>query len=190
MEDVWPWAVPPSGGDSFARPVAMARRVLAGTAGSGRTGILEESAIVTRLIYAALTLVIGLAGCAPKREVVVVERPRREFVERQARPGWTMLGERTVEGNYDHDTIQVGASEGRFNRIMFAVEHHAVEIFDVKIVFGDGSTFDVPTRLVFHAESRSQVVDLPGADRVIRRVDFKYGNVAGRGQAHVEVWAR
>jgi hypothetical protein len=135
----------------------------------------------------------GALGCATKREVVVVERPqpRRALVEqRPVRPGWTMLGERSVEGNYDQDTIQVGPSEGRFNKLLFAVEHHAVEIFDVKVVFGDGSIYDVPTRLTFGPDTRSNVVDLPGADRVIRRIAFHYGNLPGRGQAHVEVWAR
>jgi hypothetical protein len=133
--------------------------------------------------------VVGGAACGrPRREVVVVERPRREVVVE--RTGWTMLGERSVDGNYDHDTIQVGAIEGRFDKLMFTVEHHSVEIFDVKIVFGDGSVYDIPTRLVFRPDTRSQVVDLPGANRVIRRIDFRYGNVPGRGRAHVEVWAR
>lgn len=145
---------------------------------------------MTRLTYGLVLLIVGFLGCAPKREVVVVERPppRREVVVE--RTGWTMLGERTVDGSYDHDTIHVGAIEGRFNRLMFAVEHHAVEIFDVKIVFGDGSVYDVPTRLVFRPDTRSAVVDLPGADRIIRRIDFRYGNVPGHGRAHVEVWAR
>jgi hypothetical protein len=136
-----------------------------------------------------VVFITGGAACGPpRREVVVVERPRREVVVE--RTGWTMLGERTVDGNFDHDTIQVGAIEGRFNKLMFAVEHHAVEIFDVKIVFGDGSVYDIPTRLVFRPDTRSEVVDLPGANRVIRRIDFKYGNVPGHGRAHVEVWAR
>jgi hypothetical protein len=143
-----------------------------------------------KILHTLLALVT-LAACAPKREVVVVERPRRDVVvERPARPGWVMLGERTVDGNYDHDVIDVGAQEGRFNHIMFVVEQHAVEIFDVKVTFGDGSRHDVPTRLVFRPDTRSQVVDLPGANRVVRRVEFRYGNVPGRGRAHVELWAR
>src|SRR5436305_12930768 len=91
-------------------------------------------------ILALLLLSLGMIGCA-RREVVVVERP--------ARPGWTELGERVVDGNYDHDVIEVGAGAGRWNKLMFIVEHHAIEIFDVKVVLGDGSRYDIPTRFRF-----------------------------------------
>ncbi len=107
----------------------------------------------------AVVAVVAMAGCT--KRVVVVDRPAQ-------RPGWTLLGERTVDGSYDHDAIEVGAGEGRWNRLMFAVEHHAVEIFDVRVHFGDGSSFDIPTRLAFEPNTRSRVVDLPGSDRVIR----------------------
>lgn len=36
----------------------------------------------------------------------------------------------------------------------------------------------------------SRVIDLPGAKRAIKRVDFNYANLPGGGRAQVEVWAR
>src|SRR5215831_7496981 len=100
------------------------------------------------LKYAPIIAIsMGLAACAARREVVVVEKPvPRHDVAYVERTGWVMLGERTVEGNYDHDAIQVGEREGRFNRMAFRVENHSIEIFDIKVTFGDGSTFDVPSR--------------------------------------------
>jgi hypothetical protein len=32
------------------------------------------------------------------------------------------------------------------------------------------------------------VIDLPGGARVIRRVEFRYGNLPGGGRARVELW--
>lgn len=140
---------------------------------------------MSRLSY-VLILCLGF-GCAP-REVVVV-RPGPPPVAPAPHPGWRLLGERTVNGNYDHDVIPVGAGDGRFHELMFVVEHHAVEMFDVRVTFGDGASFDVPTRLVFPPDSRSRVVELPG-ERIVRKVDFAYGNVPGRGQARLELWGR
>jgi len=131
-----------------------------------------------RLILVGL---FALVACTTRRVVVV---------EGHGREGWEKLGEREVDGKVDYDTIDVGAREGRFRKVMFVVENSAVEMFDVNINFGDGSSWSPATRLVFEADTRSRVVDLPGGDRVIRSVQFKYGNLPGGGRARVELWAR
>jgi len=111
----------------------------------------------------------------------------------EAMTGWEKLGERSVDGKMDHDTITVGKSEGTFRAIQLKVEHGAIEMYDLVITFGDGSTFSPPTRLVFKNGDTSKVVDLPGDKRVIKKIDFKYGN-ANQGNngsnAQVEVWAK
>lgn len=106
------------------------------------------------------------------------------------RTGWDKLGERMVDGKADRDTIQVGRAEGRFSRVMLVVEHSALELFDVDIVFGDGSKHSPGTRLVFGKDTSSRVIDLPGDKRAIKHVTFKYGNLPGGGRAQVELWAR
>lgn len=103
---------------------------------------------------------------------------------------WTKLGERWVDGVRDRDVITVGAHEGHFRRMMIVVEHSALEMFDVVVTFGDGTRFSPPTRHVFSPETRSHVIDLPGNDRVIRTVAFRYGNLPGGGRAQAEVWAQ
>mgnify|MGYP001328538819 FL=1 len=108
----------------------------------------------------------------------------------EARTGWDKLGERWVDGKVDRDTIMVGRDDGRFSSIQLVVEHSAVEIYDVEITFGDGSKHSPQTRLVFGKGETTRVIDLPGAKRAIKRVDFKYGNLPGGGRAQVEVWAR
>jgi hypothetical protein len=104
--------------------------------------------------------------------------------------GWTRLGERWVQGGVDHDTIAVGARDGTFRRIALRVEHSSLELFDVVITFGDGTTFSPPTRLIFAPDTASRTIDLPGDARVIRRVDFRYANLPGGGRAQLELWAQ
>jgi hypothetical protein len=144
-----------------------------------------------------LVLVSGLA-CARNRAAERREE-HREMVEarreerREAnwdRHGWIKLGDRTVDGRRDRDVIPVGRREGAFRRIMIVVENSAVEMHDVVVNFGDGSHFSPATRLVFGANTRSGVIDLPGSERVIRSVEFRYGNLPGGGRADVELWAR
>jgi hypothetical protein len=137
-----------------------------------------------------LLLVVGVgvgagAGCAHKpaerREPRVVDAPRGD---------WVRLGERWVDGTHDRDVIAVGAREGRYRQIMFVVEHSALEMHDVIVTFGDGERFSPPTRHIFSAETRSSVIDLPGDARVIRSVEFRYGNLPGGGKARLELLAK
>ena len=71
---------------------------------------------------------------------------------------------------------------------MLVVEHSAVELFDVVIVFGNGEVFSPGTRLIFGQGATSREIDLPGNARHIDRVEFRYGNLPGGGRAQIEVW--
>jgi hypothetical protein len=141
---------------------------------------------MTRVALGLLTVLAG-AACAHR------EPERREVVRTAAldRHGdWVRLGERSVDGARDRDIIAVGRREGAFRKLMIAVERSPIELHHLKVNFGDGTSFTPETRLVFGANSRSGVIDLPGADRVIRSVEFSYGNLPGSGRAEVELWGR
>lgn len=131
-------------------------------------------------------MVAGI-GCAHRHEAEPVQPHRERPVG--ARGDWVKLGERTVDGTHDRDVIAVGAREGRYRRIMIVVEHSALEMFDVVVTFADGSHFSPPTRHIFGANTRSHVIDLPGDARIIRNVEFRYGNLPGGGRAEAELWA-
>ncbi len=106
------------------------------------------------------------------------------------RGDWNKLGERWVDGTRDRDVIPVGARAGAYRRIMIVVENSALEMQDVVVRFDDGSAFSPPTRHVFAANTRSHVIDLPGARRNIQSVEFRYGNLPGGGRAQAELWAQ
>ena len=142
------------------------------------------------LIISALTACGGPEAKGPPADNTVGPNPvgaggekreERDTKRVEALTGWTKLGERTVNGKTDHDTIAVGKAEGKFKTI---------QMFDVRVTFGDDTSFSPPTRLVFHNGEISKPIDLPGGERVIKKVDFNYGNLAGGGNASVELWAK
>jgi hypothetical protein len=132
----------------------------------------------------ALTSALTLGGC------VVAAAPARPAEARAMRNGFVFLGERTVNGGVDHDVISVGRREGTFRELMIVVERAPVEVYDLVVTFGNGERFEPRTRLVFGRDTTSRSIDLPGANRVVRRVDFRYGNLVAGAHAKVELWAR
>ena len=103
--------------------------------------------------------------------------------------GWTMLGQRVVQGG-DHDVIRVGKAAGKFTRLMVVVEGSELEIHDMKVTFGNGETMDPNIRHFFKENSLTRQIDLPGNERMIKTIDFKYSNLPGGGRAKVQVWAK
>lgn len=115
---------------------------------------------------------------------------RVELLGKTAPPQWKKLGERTVNGRVDHDTIGVGADDGYFTAIQVKVENSSLEMRDIKVNFGNGTSFSPPTKLVFSPNQTTRVIDLPGEKRIIKSVEFKYSNLPGGGNARVELWGR
>jgi hypothetical protein len=98
------------------------------------------------------------------------------------------LGERTVNGRYDRDRIEVGRYEGRYSRLTMVVENSDLELIDFKIVFGDRTEYHPRLNHYFREGQRTQVIELPPGESVIRFIDFQYRNLAGGGDASVRVF--
>lgn len=133
----------------------------------------------------AAVAVVGCVGPSDDRRARDRDRPVRDRDE-----GWELLGRRDVGGGRtDRDTIEVGRSEGRFSKLRIVVQGAPVEVYDMRVTFGDGSVFDPPLRHTFQEGSASRVIDLPGDRRAIRRIDFVYRNADRReGRATVSVF--
>ena len=102
--------------------------------------------------------------------------------------GWDRLGSRRVTFRAERDVI-AAAGEGRFRKLMLVVDDADLELFNVRIVFGNGDVYSPETRLYFRENSRTRVIDLPGEARVIRRIEFAYKSVRGGGDGRAEVHA-
>lgn len=104
--------------------------------------------------------------------------------------GWTLLGERTVNGRMDKDRISVGRYQGKFAKLTLVVLDSDLELLDFEIKFDRGPAWQPRLRHTFREGSRSHVIDFPGRDRTIKFIDMKYKNTPGGGNAKVQVWAR
>jgi hypothetical protein len=102
--------------------------------------------------------------------------------------GWTLLGERTVDGNYDHDRIDVGRYEGKFTRLTIVVENSDLELIDLSIKFAHGEPWHPEVSHFFREGQRTRAIDFPGDERTIKHIDFKYRNLPGGGRARVAVY--
>jgi hypothetical protein len=122
------------------------------------------------------TLVLGLA-C-----VSTAALPAGAAAQR-----WEELGSRRVRLTAERDVIDVGATDGLFTAIRIEADGD-IEMFNIRVVFADGSDFSPNTRVTFREGTRSRVIDLPGAARAIRRVSFAYRRM--RAQAVVRLFGR
>lgn len=104
------------------------------------------------------------------------------------RNGWVKLGEQTVNGKVDRDTIRVGTKEGKFTKLTIAVEKSELELLSFVVTFANGQKFTPAVKHSFKENSRTRVIDLPGDERVIQKIDITYKNVRGGGNAAIEVW--
>lgn len=102
--------------------------------------------------------------------------------------GWTLLGERTVDGRFDHDRIDVGPYQGRFSKLTVVVENSDLELIDLSIKFERGAPFHPPIQHFFREGQRTRAIDLPGEERIIKHIDFRYRNLPGGGRARVAIY--
>lgn len=109
----------------------------------------------------------------------------------EAAQGWQRLGTRIVDFGGDRDEIMVGANEGRFREIMFETDGGAIILSNIRLVFGNGQDFSPATELVFSDDERTRAINLPGNQRIIRRVIFNYRSLrTGQGRARVTIFGR
>jgi hypothetical protein len=101
--------------------------------------------------------------------------------------GWEKLGHKEVAHRAERDVIEVGANEGRFDKLRLSVTGNDIELFDLKVHYGNGETQDVSVRETLREGSRTRVIDLPGEARVIKRVDLVYKTEGKRREGRATV---
>jgi hypothetical protein len=100
---------------------------------------------------------------------------------------WELLGQTTVQGKRDFDTIKVGRAEGRFQSIQLRVTGAPVEFYRVVVNYGNGTKEEVEVREKIPAGGQTRAIDLKGRERVISSVDFFYGKGTWRPFAFPKV---
>ncbi|HET7679736.1 MAG TPA: hypothetical protein VFK79_06325 [Xanthobacteraceae bacterium] len=108
-----------------------------------------------------------------------------------AAAGWVQLGCRDVDLNVDRDVVQVDRRDGRFSAIRLRAAGNAVQMFDLKVIYGNGEPDDIPVRARIPEGGTSGPLDLRGRDRAIDRIQMIYARVPNfRGRARICVDGR
>jgi hypothetical protein len=104
---------------------------------------------------------------------------------------WEPLGSRNVTDKIDRDTIAVTAKEGTFTKLQVRVRVAPVQFRSMKVNFANGETQNVELKDVIRPGKASRVIDLPGAARVIKSVEFVYdAQTLGKKGAVVRLFGR
>ena len=103
--------------------------------------------------------------------------------------GWTKLGEKWVHGRADKDVFHL-RHRGAFTHLTVVVSQSDLRMYNMEIVFGNGQKFSPALKHIFKNGARSRAIDLPGHQRNIRKVQFKYGNLPGTGRAKVAIYGK
>ncbi|MEP7325520.1 MAG: hypothetical protein ABI836_06205 [Gemmatimonadota bacterium] len=100
--------------------------------------------------------------------------------------GWDLVGSREVSFQAEHDVFEMPGTKS-YRSLMFQVGGGDLDMFNVKITFANGETYSPDTRFHFDSNTQSRTIDLPGALRDIRRINFYYRSVKGGGDGHATI---
>lgn len=108
------------------------------------------------------------------------DKHRNDRYDEGVGDGWRLLGRREVDFRGDRDSIEIGRDEGRFRKLRFEVRNAPIEMYNMLIVFEDGSRRNIDFRHRFSENRSSPSIDLPGDRRTVRRVEFSYRSISSR----------
>ena len=104
---------------------------------------------------------------------------------------WVYLGEAHVDGEADHDKIEVGKHEGTFRFIQMRVDRAPIEFIRVVVHFGNGADEVIPVAQKIHAGGVTRDIKLRGTDRVIKSVELWYARARyGSNKPQVRLFGR
>ncbi len=104
---------------------------------------------------------------------------------------WKIIGERTVNFSSDRDVIRVGGNDW-FEKLKIKVVDAPIHIADFDVYFENGEKFSVNIRENIERGGESRVIDIPGHERRIDRIEFRYRTIGKlrNGKANVIVLGR
>ncbi len=99
---------------------------------------------------------------------------------------WMELGCRSVGFNVDRDIIKLGRRDGEFKSIRLRVIGNRIEIYDLRVVYGNGEPDNIRVRAVIPDRGQTAPLDLRGGKRGLDRIEMIYRSQPSfRGQAAI-----
>ncbi|HZU33896.1 MAG TPA: hypothetical protein VFB79_22475 [Candidatus Angelobacter sp.] len=87
---------------------------------------------------------------------------------------WVFLGQSHVDGQHDHDVIEVGKAAGRYRFLEIRVNNAPIEFDHIIVHYGNGEPETLHVRDVIRAGGHSRAIVLQG-DRFVRSFELWYG---------------
>ena len=86
---------------------------------------------------------------------------------------WVYLGQAHVDGQHDHDNIEVGKSAGRYRFLQIRVQNAPIEFDRIVVHYGDGEPEVLQVRDVIRRGGHSRAIELRG-DRFVKSFELWY----------------
>jgi hypothetical protein len=87
---------------------------------------------------------------------------------------WIYLGKAHVDGQHDHDNIEVGDKAGRYRFLQIRVVNAPIEFDHIIVHYGNGEPETLHVRNVIPAGGKSRAIKLQG-DRYVKSFELWYG---------------
>ena len=103
---------------------------------------------------------------------------------------WVYLGQAHVDGQHDHDNIEVGDKAGRYRFLQLRVANGPIEFDHIVVHYGDGEPETLQVRDVIRAGGHSRAIKLQG-DRFVKSFELWYSKAnPNSGKPEVNLWGK
>jgi hypothetical protein len=86
---------------------------------------------------------------------------------------WVYLGQAHVDGQHDHDNIEIGKAAGRYRFLQIRVQNAPIEFDRIVVHYGDGEPEVLQVRDVIRRGQHSRAIELRG-DRFVKSFELWY----------------
>lgn len=103
---------------------------------------------------------------------------------------WVFLGQAHVDGQHDHDNIDVGKAAGRYRFLQIRVQNAPIEFDRIVVHYGNGEPEVLQVREVIRRGGHSRAIALQG-DRFVRSFELWYGKARlNSGRPELMLWGQ
>jgi hypothetical protein len=103
---------------------------------------------------------------------------------------WVYLGQAHVDGQHDHDNIEIGKAAGRYRFLQVRVQNAPIEFDRIVVHYGNGEPEILQVREMIHRGGHSRPIALQG-DRFVRSFELWYGKAKPRsGRPQLTLWGQ
>jgi hypothetical protein len=104
--------------------------------------------------------------------------------------GWKFIGDKIAAYGVDRDVLFVTGNDF-YRQVKIKVTGAPLHIIDMDVYFENGEKQNVVLKNRFRQGDESRVIDFPGGERRIKKIEFLYSTIGViKGKARVAVWGK